>query len=214
MIAVKQVGLSAFAGQPPEPSFAGRIKNFLQSQDGHKWAGTAFALAKELSYSINSPRALAVRLRHAHDELRKCGVTVSYKAVRGSRIIVLSLARKAAAAARLPGEPGEPSGCSKIIEISEPVEFPFTWPFATITALSPEEAREKNEWQVNGRVRTRRPCSLCGTRGTLEFVKTAPGATRAYLCQSCAEDYVKKARRVMERLGGDRTHETKAEGEQ
>ena len=208
MSGTKQIGLSAFGPQrPPEKPLSERITEFLKGQGGHRWQGTAHDLAQVLNTCVSSPRALSVKLKRSTDELKRAGVHVTHKQIKGAHIIVLSLAHRVAQAVRLPGETEERPGCSKIDAEPEPITFPFSWPFAQVTELTPEEQRDKNAWQINGRMRTRRPCSLCGCRGSLEFVKTAPGSARTYLCRSCAEDYVRKARRVIQQLGGDNHEE-------
>lgn len=202
MSSTKQMGLSAFdAPHPPENPLSERIADLLKTTGG-KWQGSARDLSMALNFSLNSPRALAVKLKKSTDELKRAGVHVTYKQLHGTHLIVLSLAHRAATALTKPFEIEQSSGCSKIIAEAEPVEFPFSWPFATITELTPEEAGEKNAWHTNGRVRTRRPCSLCGSRGVIEFCKTSPGCARVYLCQPCAEDYVRKVRRLMPQIKG------------
>ncbi|GEM_PF-2175089 len=112
------------SGAEPEKTLGTRITEHLKGQDGHRWQGTAYDLAKALNTSVNLPRILAVKLKRCKDEMERVGVHVTYRQIKGAHIIVLSLARKATIALTKTDKTEQSLRRSKILAESEFIGFP------------------------------------------------------------------------------------------
>lgn len=202
MIAARQSKLPLLL--PKEKTLSERITELLQSQEGLRWQGTAYDLCQALDTCVSSPRSLAVKLKRSRDDLRRGGVNVAHKKLRGRHVIVLSVSRSVASA--LTKDPGTTTNkrCSKIAPEIAAIAFPFSWKYGKIIELNEDEKRAANFPVRNGHNRRHYcHCSLCGNGGpgVLEFVRESAGY-KNFVCRRCAVEYVEKARRLTEKVEG------------
>ena len=164
-----------------------------------EWRGTAQELANALLLDI-APRSLSVELNKLEDELKRRGVAVSHKKVKGRKVLVLSLAGNHTAIATKPHTPSQSireEGVANIDTYESVVSFPFSWSYGTIKALTKEEKEKVNRTRHIGRKYYYKICAICcGNGGYLKFRKVSDGSL-CLICEECAEQYVRSARRIM-----------------
>jgi len=78
------------------------------------------------------------------------------------------------------------------------VTFPFKWDFGEIRKLSNAEKKEVNRPRYIRKKPYQKLCALCGEEGCIEFRKQCNGNS-SLICESCAEQYVLSATRLMEK---------------
>jgi hypothetical protein len=164
----------------------------LLIEHGGKWEGTAHDLVVALNLNV-VPRVLAVKLKKAKDDLKKVGVSIRYKRLHGYRIIQLLLPSVSNT------ELTKASTLSQTtsLEGNAKTEFPFSWPYGSIKELSTAEKEEVNRLRHQGRKQYRKPCSLCGEEGQIEFRKVSDG-NPCLICNPCAEKYVRSAMKLQQ----------------
>jgi len=163
-----------------------------------EWRGTAQELANALRLDI-APRSLSVKLDKLEDELKRRGVAVSHKKIKGRKVLVLSLAGNHTAIATKPHTPtsiiGE-EGVANSHAYEGVIRFPFSWSYGTITELSDEEKEKVNRTRHIGRKYYYKICAICGGNGGyLDFRKVSDGSS-CLICRECAIRYVRKAREL------------------
>jgi len=82
--------------------------------------------------------------------------------------------------------------------MSKTISFPFEWRYGHIRKLTREEKNEANKERHQGKKHYQKPCVLCGEEGHIEFRKVSEGNS-SLICESCAEQYVLSATRLMEK---------------
>lgn len=184
--------------------FLRSVVNFMSERE-KIFRGSATELAKVLYLDMN-PRVLSLNLEKINGELENRGIFVTRSKMRGKHIIKLSNTPNIThreTSLRHPTKHTPQDTDFATPPEKEPITFPFEWQYGTIGELRKSEKNEVNRIRHIGRKEYKKPCSVCGEEGVLEYRKISD-ANSALLCETCAKSYVVSAVKLLnEGVGGD-----------
>jgi hypothetical protein len=170
-----------------EVDLTAAILKLLHAQP--KWQGTASELKAVLSTDLTA-RALSQKL-HQYEtvtNLQIVGVSLTWTRNESQRLLTIVRTAKPITVAITTVQASKGTNDAKTFTFREPaVEFPWSWPYAEIRELSPDERRAV----------AHRRCGLCHERGSVTHSKRCEQYPQTLLCKSCCLDYISKAQRVM-----------------
>jgi hypothetical protein len=170
-------------------------------EESGTWRGQASELSKKLELEI-SPRILSVQLKNLKDEFENHGILIRWGRSHGRNMIAIEKSGDTHRMQQnLIKHIHPPSYTSKHDDFATPLQketitFPFEWKYGRITELSKREKEEVNKVKHQSRKQYKKPCSLCGEEGILEYRKVSDGNS-SLICKLCAEKYVRNAKRII-----------------
>jgi len=167
-------------------------------EENKKWRGTASELTKVLGLGWN-PRALSLQLKNLKAQFENYGISITWDRKRDKRIIIISnnaeVSHSEVTLRHTTSHTSQDNSFASHIQ-KQAIEFPWEWKYGRIEELSEREKNEFNQIQKNSRKHYRKPCSLCGEEGVIEYRKVSDG-NPSLICKRCAEKYVESAKRIM-----------------
>jgi superfamily II helicase len=171
------------------------LRSVVEYMNTHeKWNGTATDLCVYLGLGM-SARAVSVELKKVDSELENLGISITWARKRNKRVITIAnnavVSQSEVVLRHIEESTPRNNGFASHTE-KEPITFPFSWQYGTVEELSEEEKKEVNMLRHQGRKQYKKPCSLCGEEGVLEYRKTSDNNS-SLICKNCAEKYVLSA---------------------
>ena len=174
------------------------IAELLREHDD-AWEGTATQLAALLHVNL-TPRALSQWLNQSAHELENNGIVITRVRKGDRRLLTLSYAHVPHANEATLRHGIQTTSGDTDANLEGPICFPFRWAYGTVTPLSDVEKAEVNRERCSGRKQYHKPCSLCGDGGGKLAFRKESDRNRCLICRACAEQYVRDALRLQERI--------------